>query len=416
MTGSMLDAAFTFASHDDWPRVVSSARQALASEPENASAHALLALALAQVGQTGEAVEVGRRAVALGPEMAFAHYAHGWALLEHDDAGGAERAAREALRLQPGADEYGLLAYVRARQLRWQEALDAATRGLDDDPEHECCRNFRALALTNLGQNETASQAVRQALAGAPDDAYLHANRGWLLLRESRTAEALDCFRAALRLDAEMEWARLGLIEAMKAQNPVYRLVLRYSMWRSTLGTTGLAIGVFLTVFGGRLAYESYSRTPSLWPWLLPVGAACGLFLFGPWIVDPLSNLVLRHSRAGRLPLNPGESLAARLTGVCLGIAAVAGAAFQATRWEFWPALGTVGAVMLVPIGGLSKAYGTRAWPSLSTAAVVIAGGGAWTVLLSLVAPYRTHELLASSILVLAVWSCLARYVITKYV
>ena len=106
----MLDAAFTFASHDDWPRVVSAARDALASDPDEPSAHALLALGLAHLGQSREAVEAGRRAVARDPEMAFAHYAHAWALLEDDDSTRAERAAREALRLQPGANEYGLLA------------------------------------------------------------------------------------------------------------------------------------------------------------------------------------------------------------------------------------------------------------------------------------------------------------------
>jgi cytochrome c-type biogenesis protein CcmH/NrfG len=104
MTESMLDAAFTFAAQDDWPRVVTSAREALASQPEEASAHARLALGLANLGQAREAVEAGRCAVALDPELPFAHYAHGWALLG-DDTKNAERAAREALRLQPGADD-----------------------------------------------------------------------------------------------------------------------------------------------------------------------------------------------------------------------------------------------------------------------------------------------------------------------
>lgn len=242
MNQSTLDAAFTFASHDDWPRVVSAARDALASDPDEPSAHALLALGLAHLGQSREAVEAGRRAVARDPEMAFAHYAHAWALLEYDDSIRAERAAREALRLQPGADEYGLLANVYSRQLRWKEALDAAESGLDEDPLNECCRNFRALALTSLGRTGEATSAVHQSLAADPDDAYSHANRGWLLLRVSNTEEALDSFLTALRLDPAMEWARLGVIEAMKARNRVYRLMLRYTLWRGSASTGSVSI------------------------------------------------------------------------------------------------------------------------------------------------------------------------------
>ena len=415
MTQSMLDAAFTFASHDDWPRVVSSARKALASDPDDPSAHALLALGLAHMGQPREAVEAGRAAVARDPEMAFAHYAHAWALLEDDDSSRAERAAREALRLQPGADEYGLLANVYSRQLRWKEALDAAERGLDDDPMNECCRNFRALALTSLGQTGEATSAVHQSLATDPDDAYSHANRGWLLLRVSNVEEALDSFRTALRLDPAMEWARLGVIEAMKARNRVYRIMLRYTLWRSSASTGSMTILMFFVAFVSNLAYGMYLENPSNWPLLVPAGAVCGFLIFGSWILDPISNLLLRSNPAGRLALSRAESAAANLVGVCLAIAAVSAAAFIATRSIAWFVLGTVCLVMLVPIGGAAKAHGTRAWKSLAPAALVIGAGGVIAVAVSLVAPNQLAELVTLLILVTIVWGCLANHALTKY-
>src|ERR687895_2632988 len=66
---STLAAAFAFASHGDWARVVPAAKEALASDPQHAGAHALLALGLAHLEQGREAVDAGRRAVALDPEL-----------------------------------------------------------------------------------------------------------------------------------------------------------------------------------------------------------------------------------------------------------------------------------------------------------------------------------------------------------
>jgi tetratricopeptide (TPR) repeat protein len=415
MTASMLDAAFRFASQDDWPRVVSSAREVLASDPLEPAAHALLALGLAHLDQPGEAVGAGRQAVALDPEMAFTHYALGHALLEFDDTIGAERAAREALRLQPGADEYGLLAYVYSRQLRWKEALDAAEGGLEDDPNNECCKNFRALALTSLGRTTEATSAVRASLGADPDDAYAHANRGWLLLRASNVEEALDGFRVALRLDPGMEWARLGVIEALKARNPLYRVILRYTLWRGSAGTGTVSILVAVIAFVSNFAYGSYRRDPSLWPMVVPIGVVCGLFIFGPWFLNPLSNLFLRSNRAARVVLTRAESTAATLVGACLTLAAVSGAAFFATGSIAWFVLGTVCVVMLVPIGGAAKAHGTRAWTSLASAALVIGVGGVLAVIVSLVAPDRLAEVVTLLIVATVLWGCLANHALTKY-
>ncbi|MDB5311521.1 MAG: tetratricopeptide repeat protein [Gemmataceae bacterium] len=46
---------------------------------------------------------------------------------------------------------------------------------------------------------------------------------GWALLHARQPAEALTHFREALRLDPTNEWARDGLIEALKARYWVYR-------------------------------------------------------------------------------------------------------------------------------------------------------------------------------------------------
>jgi tetratricopeptide (TPR) repeat protein len=415
VTGPLLDAAFAFAGHGDWARVVPAARQALASNPDDASAHALLALGLSHLKQGRDAVEAGRSAVALAPEMAFAHYALGWALLEYDDTAAAERAAREALRLEPGADEHALMAQVYCRQRRWRDALDIAERGLAIEPENEACANFRALALTNLGQRPAAMAALHEALAADPDNAYSHANRGWLLLRESRVDEALDSFRSALRLDPSMDWARTGIIEGMKARNGFYRLILRFSMWTASLSTRGQWLIIMGGYFGFRAARAVLRQSPELWPILGPLMAAYVLLVFGSWIGAPLSDLFLRLSPTGRLALNRFETSASNVVGGLLAMAAVAGLAFAATDATPWLVLAVVCVLLLVPIGAAVKAHGTRAWRPMSIAAMILAAAGAAGVVLSWVQPDAGGLLLGGLLVAAVIWSWIANYLLTKY-
>jgi Tfp pilus assembly protein PilF len=361
-----------FASQGDWVRVVPAARQALAADPQNAMAHALLALGLAHLRQPRDAVAAGRQAVALDPEMSFAHYALGWALLEHDDASGAERAAREALRLSPDGDGYALLAQGLTRQRKWREALETASRGLEVDPEHSGLANIRAMALGALGRREEADGAVRDALAAAPDDPAAHANRGWLLLRQSNPDAALESFRAALRLDPSLDWARAGIVEALKARQGLYRVMLRYSLWMGTLSGRARWIIILGLFFGARFARTLMRENPALTPVLGPVLALYVLFVLATWISGPVSNLLLRLNPFGRLVLSADETLASNLIGGCLAIGALAGVLYLVTGGSAWLMVGAASVIMLMPIGGAFSGYGSRAWRPLLAGLVLL--------------------------------------------
>ena len=412
---STLEAALAFAGHGDWPRVVPAARAALASDPDDAMAHALLALGLAHVQQGADAVEAGRRAVALAPELSFAHYAYGWALVEHADYAGAEKVAREALRLDPGPDEHALLAQVHVRQRRWQDALDVATRGLNAAPEHPGCANLRAMALAGLGRADEAVAEVHDVLAHDPDDAYAHANRGWLLLRQSTHEEALESFKTALRLDPNMDWARAGVIEALKARSGVYRLLLRYSMWVGTLSGRAqwfLILGVY---FAGRVVRATLRENPEWWPVLGPLFGLYVLFVFTSWIADPLSNLFLRLDPVGRLALTRAETIASNVVGACLAAAVLGGAMFVATGWRTAIVFAGVSLLMLMPIGGALKAEGTRAEKPLASIAAALAAVGAGGVALTAVGATAAAPLLVLFLIGAIFYGWIANYFIIKY-
>lgn len=364
-----IEAALVFAGHGDWRRVVPAARQAITADPEDANAHALLALGLSHLEETRGAVAAGRTAVALAPDLSFAHYAFGWALLESGDVGAAERAAREALRLSPDGDEHALLAQIHLRRRRWRDALETAERGLQTSPEHAGCANVRAVALANLGRSDEAMAGVHDMLAADPDDAYAHANHGWLFLRRSRPDEAMQSFQAALRLDPTLDWARAGMIEAMKARNLAYRLVLRYSFWAASLGGRAqwfLIIGAYL---GSRVVRGALRENPALWPVLAPLLGLYFLVALGSWIADPLSNLILRLHPIGRLALNRVETIASNIVGICLLTALVASIAFLITGAGPAIVIALVSGLMLVPIGAAVKGHGTSAFRMLATGA-----------------------------------------------
>jgi len=379
---SNLEAALAFASHADWPRVVSAARQALSNEPDDALAHALLALALAHLEQGKDAVDAGRRAVALAPELSFAHYALGWALLERAELNAAERSAQEALRLEPDSHGYALLAQIYVRRKRWAEAIKAAEQGLQIEPEHPGCANLRALSLGALGRTDVAAALVNDVLALDPDDAFGLTNRGWLMLRQSRPQEALESFREALRLDPTLDWARTGIVEALKARSALYRFVLRYELWVASLTSRAqwfLILGLF---FGGRVVRALLRSNPGLWPVLGPLMALYIFVVFGSWIANPLSNLLLRLNPFGRLALNRAETVASNVVGGCLVAAVIGVAAYAMTSNAGWIVLAIVSAFLLIPVGGTARAHGSRAFRPLLVAAALLGACGIASALL----------------------------------
>jgi tetratricopeptide (TPR) repeat protein len=301
-------------------------RQALGADPDDGIAHALLALCLAQRKAYAEATEEAEAAVHLAPDHPFPHYVLASVLHERHRDDEAAAAVREAIRLNPeDADAFALLASIRFQQRDWEGARRAAERGLRIDPENDRCANLRAMALVKLGRRAEAEAAIEGALARDPENAVTHANQGWVWLERSEPQKALEHFREALRLNPTLEWARAGLIEALKARYLIYRLMLRYFLWMAKL-SAGARWGIILGGFVGfRVLRGAANANPELAPYLWPLLGAYLAFVVLSWIADPLFNLLLRVNRFGRLALSREEIIASNWIGACLagGLAAL---------------------------------------------------------------------------------------------
>ncbi len=303
-------------------------RQVLLAEPQNADAHILLALCLLEGQKFDEATSEAETAVGLRPDESRAHYALArvWYARRYPDR--AERGIEEAIRLDPyDADYHSFRAALLFERSRWQDALAAAEAAVAIDPEHVAANNFRAMALVKLGRRAEAGQTIDAALARSPEDAFSHANKGWALLEARKPKEALDHFREALRLDPNFEYARLGIIEALKARNPIYGLFLRYALAMAKLPPKwqfGVLIGAY---FGNRFLRNLGRQNPALEPYLLPVFIAYGVFALWTWLARPVFNLLLRLHPLGKHALSQEEKTETNWIGGLLAGSLVCGAA-----------------------------------------------------------------------------------------
>ena len=334
-------------------------RQSLASDPDDAYAHALLALCLAQREQFKDATHEARQSIHLGPDFPFAHYAHARVLYDRNHHQEARAAIEEAIRLDPeDADYYSLLAGIHFDEKRWPEALNAAEQGLQFDSEHAGCTNLRAMAMVKLGRKTEAGATIDAALAKNPDNALTHANQGWTLLEQGEPKKALEHFREALRLDPENEWARNGVVEALKARNIIYAVMLKYFLWMSKLSGRAQWGIILVGYFGNRMLGAAAQTHPDLAPWLLPVRMLYVAFALMTWLAYPLFNLMLRLNRFGRLALSREQIVASNWVGACAlaTLAGLAGCVLYGTD-SLWLSLALVSGFLLLPVAGLAALH-----------------------------------------------------------
>lgn len=314
-------------------------QKALAADPDDPVAHALMAVCLAEQKKFDQAYGEARQAATLAPDLPYTQYVLAYVRFQQDFLPEAEQAINKAIQLDPwDADNFALLAQIKYQQKKWRDALEAAENGLEIEAEHLTCANLRAMALNQLGRGDEAGRTLEDALARDPENAFTHANQGWTALQRGEARKALEHFREALRLDPTNDWARSGMVEALKARYFVYRLMLKYHFFMSRLSGQSqwfMLIGLYLVA----------RIVPFLFiPYLI--------FVFFSWASDPLSNLLLRLNRYARLLLTKEEIAASNLVGGLLLTAAISVviAIMTAHKTAIIAAAGC--AMLIIPVAG----------------------------------------------------------------
>jgi tetratricopeptide (TPR) repeat protein len=296
-------------------------RGALADDPDESISHSLLAMCLLERQAYDEATSEAEQAIGLMPDQPMPHYAMAQVMRRRRRYADAERAIAEAIALDPfSSDYFAVQSAIYFDQRKWQAAKHAAEMGLSVDAEDVSCNNLRSMAMVKLGETADAFKSLEAALEREPENAYTHANLGWTKLEQGDPKSALNHFREALRLDPELDWARSGVVEALKARFFVYRWLLGYFLWMAKLSNRAQWAVVLGLYFGYRLVAAVARSSPELAPYLQPLVYIYIAFALLTWVAYPLFNLLLCLHPVGKYALTKEQRRSSYLVGLCLVI------------------------------------------------------------------------------------------------
>ena len=302
---NQINRAQLLMSQERWDLAEEAVRSAIGEDPDRGLAYSLLALIRIEEKNYSEAQQLSERGLGLSPDEPYSHYVHSFVLLQRNKHKEAKESIELAISMDPyDAGFHAHKAAIEIQQYAWSDALASAEAGLQFDPNHVQCTNFRAIALTKMGQRDQAGATIDSALASNPEDALSHANMGWTKLHGGHADEAAEHFKEALRLEPDNAWAREGIIESLKAKNFFYRQFLRYILWvtrfdEKTQMMMFIGIIVVLQVMI-RMPEGSVLKLIGIC-----LAFAYMAFVVSVWLASPLFDLMLRFNRYGRMVLTP---------------------------------------------------------------------------------------------------------------
>lgn len=280
----------------------------LSQDSGNIQNLSLLSEVYLQQNKLDAAKSIIENAIGISPDSPLLFYIRSRIAIQQDDYKEAETNIRHSIELDPyDADYFALLASIKLSRKQFEEALELANKALEIDAENLLGLNIRSTALIKLNKSEESFNTIKGALREDPNNAYTHANYGWGLLEKGDHKKALEHFRESLKNDPNSGYAQSGMLEALKATNPVYRIFLRDSFFMSNLTARyqwGVIIGFYI-VF--RILRSVATNNEALQPYLYPILVALALVAFSTWVLNPISNLFLRFNTYGKLLLDKNE-------------------------------------------------------------------------------------------------------------
>jgi tetratricopeptide (TPR) repeat protein len=216
------------------------------------------------------------------------------------------------------ADYWALKANIFISLKNWVTALSFANKGIEIDPEHINCLNFRTQCLTKLDRTAELQANINEALHQNPYNSFTHANVGWSKLETKDYDNARLHFAEALRINPNNEYARDGIINAIKAKNIIFNWFLQYSFWFEKKSKNFKYGFLFAFIFFRKFLVD-FAQTN---PWLyIPIGLAF-LFVFVTWLIEPISNFFLLLDKFGKHALTKYEKQTAYMvvSGLALAV------------------------------------------------------------------------------------------------
>lgn len=268
--------------------------EALKHDPENVSVYENLCWCFYKQKQYPVAEEWAGKVVAASPESYSGYYYLSICAGSQGQLEKAKQHINQALQCNPyWSGLYGYKAELFIVEEEWEKAEEEAHRGLAINPDDKVCQKNLTAALTKLRAKGKLEESLKIALQRSPDDANTHLSAGWSLLETGNIKEAREHFETALAKNPEEPLTKEGLLEAIKAKNILYRLVLKidFAIAARPYSERRLFLALFtltLICFGVTASIDSMWWLLLLIPlaltlqvsWLVKEIASLGVFLF----------------------------------------------------------------------------------------------------------------------------------------
>lgn len=322
----------------------------LQEDSNNIHILSLLAEVYLQQDKSDIAEKIIDNAIGLSPDSSHLLYIKSRIEIQKDNYEAAEQNINHAIALAPyDADYFALLANINLTRKCYERALASANKALEIDPENLLGLNTRSSALRKLNRSKESFETIESALREDPNSAYTHANYGWGLLEKGDHKKALEHFKEALKNDPNFTYAQSGMIEALKATNPIYKAFLRYAFWISNLRAK-YQWAVFVGFFLGTRVLNAIARSnAALQPYLIPLTIALAVVALSTWIITPISNLFLRFNSYGKFLLNKKEKMCSNFVAGALLTCAFGSLSYFILSDEKFLTVTIFGLAMMIP-------------------------------------------------------------------
>jgi tetratricopeptide (TPR) repeat protein len=234
-------------------------QRALAAEPGDWAAHALVALAHLRLEHHPEAEAAAQAAIRADPEQPWPQRLLAIALLRQERDAEGRAAALEACRLDP-LDAQSHVVLAASLQATGDEAgaVRAATHAIELDPESAEARRELGVVLLEQGRNAEAIPALEAALALDPEHAGALNDLAVARLRARRSLNPTSQFEAAAALDPRLDVVRHNILATGPAgrSRAWRRWSIVMAVWAVLLAVAG-APGPAAVILAAGLVFEA---------------------------------------------------------------------------------------------------------------------------------------------------------------